>query len=110
MITWIASGFDPVHSGLTEIGIREIVTSAIHIAKFGITEEQWRFRAKEYPEITRRYVDICRQYPLLLDMFAGLTDFRNDLNHAGYSKNPKPHETIITSLKTFVTSAKTLIA
>ncbi|MFZ3046798.1 MAG: hypothetical protein WA151_12865 [Desulfatirhabdiaceae bacterium] len=55
---------------------------------------------------TLRYIEIGRQYPILLDMFTPLVDFRNDLNHAGYSKSPKPAARIVNKLETFIASAK----
>jgi hypothetical protein len=109
LVTWVASLYLPEKSGLTEIDIRKIVSSAIHIAKHDTPERQWKYTAKKYPEITQQYIEICRQYPVLLDLYAPLTDFRNDLNHAGYSTSPKPPETIIKKLEEFVLSAKSLM-
>jgi CRISPR-associated Csx2 family protein len=109
LVTWVASLYVPEKLELTEIEIRGIVSSAIHIAKHDTPEGEWKREAKKHPEITRRYINISRQYPALLDLYAPLTDFRNDLNHAGYSKKPKPSETIIKKLEEFVLSAKSLI-
>lgn len=109
VITWVASLDAHEKPGLTEIDIRDIVSSAIHIAQKNTPERKWKVAAKENPEITRRYIAICRQYGKLMELYANLTDFRNDLNHAGYSKSPKPSETIIKKLGEFVSEAKTLI-
>jgi CRISPR-associated Csx2 family protein len=109
LITWVASLDAPEKPGLTEIGLREIVSSAVHIAKHDTPEMNWKHSAKENPEITRRYIDICRQHSNFMELYANLTDFRNDLNHAGYSIRPKPPETIIQKLGDFVSEAKALI-
>lgn len=109
LITWVASLDEFEKPGLREIDIRDIVSSAIHIAQKNTPERKWKFAAKENPEITRRYIDICRQYTKFMELYANLTDFRNDLNHAGYSKSSKPAQTIINSLEEFVSAAKDLL-
>ena len=108
IVTWTAS-LCPEQPGLSEIEKREIVSSAIHIAKHNKSREEWTGTAKKYPEVTQQYIEICLRYQVLLDLYAPLTAFRNDLNHAGFVKSAIPAESIVKKLNDFVQSARTLI-
>ena len=67
---------------------REIVSSAFKF-KFGdYPIDDWRGSAAKYPLITNKVLQDSYYIDKLNDVFLQITEFRNDLNHAGYRNNP----------------------
>jgi len=66
---------------------REIATQALHIYNKGLDESKWKTPAKDYPEVTKRFVTFYQAQGSLAKIFNDIADFRNDLNHAGYKAN-----------------------
>ncbi|WP_243293110.1 TIGR02221 family CRISPR-associated protein [Bacillus sp. FJAT-47783] len=63
------------------------ISSAIRIMLKGIEEEDWIVRDKEF---TKQIIDKLKPYRKMLSPFNNITDYRNDLNHAGTKENRHP--------------------
>ncbi len=77
---------------INNISKREIVSQAIHIKSSKIQEDKWKEPARNNKSMVRKIVDE------LGDDFVGIFDsvsqYRNDINHAGFRKNPHKPEDI----------------
>jgi len=67
---------------------RTLASQAAAIADKQIPEDGWKPVAKEHPDLTRRLLEFFQARPRLARIYADLTQFRNDLNHAGFIANP----------------------
>ena len=81
---------------------REIASKAINILYNETEEEKWDQKAKQHANLTRKYCNVCKSERELVKKYVVLTDFRNDMNHAGYRPNPKPPETFVTKLEELI--------
>lgn len=72
---------------------RDIASQAIKIHMEELSEDEWHFPAEANKETTRKFLEFLRTTPGLVKAMRDLTQFRNDLNHAGYGPSPmKPHK------------------
>lgn len=81
---------------------REIASKAINILFYETEEERWDQKAKQHANLTQKYCNVCKSEIELVKKYVVLTDFRNDMNHAGYRPNPKPPETFVTILEELI--------
>ncbi len=65
---------------------RNLVSQAATILERNISIENWLTPAREHPPITRKLIDFFKGRSPLVKIFTELTDWRNDLNHAGYGR------------------------
>ncbi len=89
--------------------LRELASSGMFIAQQGIPESDWKNAAQEHIHLTRKMITEYRKKPELINLYAGLLVYRNDLNHAGISQSPISAEKLIKQLQSFVDTAKKLI-
>jgi len=68
---------------------RQDISSAIRIMLEGIEEEKWRVRDKQF---TKQMVQNLTPYRKILSPFNNITDYRNDINHAGTKQNRPPEK------------------
>lgn len=73
---------------------RNIVNSAFKISFKSITREKWTGDSKKHPNLTQKILDNSRYLEILKKEFASLASLRNDINHAGFTKNPIKAEKI----------------
>jgi len=81
---------------------RMIASKAINIMFYAIEEQKWDPKTKKYAELTRKYCDLCKSEKELVEKYAALSDFRNDLNHAGHRDNPKPPKSFVETLEKLI--------
>ena len=67
---------------------RGIAASAISICQKNIPEDQWAGVAGRCPKITKQYNSLYKKEIELVEVLDGLTELRNDLNHAGFRDQP----------------------
>ncbi|WP_207679588.1 TM1812 family CRISPR-associated protein [Desulfonema magnum] len=68
--------------------IRDISTQAVKICRDSLPENKWAKPAADHPEVTRKFLAFYGPRKELLEVFNKLSNYRNDLNHAGYRQNP----------------------
>ena len=68
---------------------RDIAAKAIHIFHRGVPQQSWQEPASQHPDMINGYIQFLRNSPELAEVFVRLSDYRNDLNHAGYRKRPR---------------------
>ncbi len=89
--------------------IRNIVNPAARFAGRETDHAQWDGSAAEYPEITKKIIEIYQNNKQLLSLMNRLTDSRNDINHAGYNRKAKPAERFHGQLRECIDDAETVI-
>jgi len=67
---------------------RDIASQAVTIHLKRIPRPHWKDPSTRNPETTRRFCKLYETHPELVNVFKDLSDYRNDLNHAGFRKNP----------------------
>jgi len=72
----------------TDKNQRNIAASAISIYQQNIPEDKWTGVAGSFPEITKQYNYLYKKEVDLVEVLDALTELRNDLNHAGFRKQP----------------------
>ena len=68
--------------------IRNIISGALQIFIQKKPEREWRGDSPEYVRITRNIIEVGDRRPELVITFDKLRKIRNDINHAGYKKDP----------------------
>jgi hypothetical protein len=67
-------------------GQREIVSQALTIEAKRLPQEQWKREARENPESVEKIRMAVCSHEGLAAAYNSLTEYRNDINHGGYSK------------------------
>lgn len=80
--------------------VRLLIPSAIKLLQKNEHEENWNVADEKKPLI-RELIETLRPYKELLKSFDAITDYRNDINHAGTSYNFAP-EKIENRLKKYI--------
>jgi len=78
----LAVGGDPM-----DLVQRDIASQAIKIKKERLPEEEWHPPAKDNKEMTWRHLNLLGMKSDLVAVMYELSQYRNDLNHAGYNRN-----------------------
>jgi len=80
----------------TDKNKRTDISSAIRILLEGIEEQRWRVNDTEF---VKRVLKILEPYRSLLSPMNTITDYRNDLNHAGTNKEQRKPEKFESNFK-----------
>lgn len=89
---------------------REIASSAVYIAWDNKPETEWAGCAGANKKVTESYVLKHKSSSGLADVFRRLTEYRNDLNHAGYARNNrKKPEDFLKELDAMLSEVEILI-
>jgi CRISPR-associated Csx2 family protein len=86
----------------SNLQLREIASQAIKIFSDNLPETDWRTPAAHQEKITRAFLNLFRERSELIKMIKQISDYRNDLNHAGYRQNPMPPELFGEKLSVFL--------
>lgn len=76
-----------------ERNYRMIVSSSFTILKNNLKEDQWIGPSKEFPDITKRVLNLQFVHKIKND-FGYLYEIRNDINHSGFTSDPFLPESI----------------
>lgn len=79
--------------------LREIARQAAKIFAEQLPVEKWKGLARNYPEISRKFLEFYKTKNELLKIFRNLSNYRNDLNHAGNTQNPMNANNFNSNLK-----------
>ena len=71
-----------------EIKLREIAGQAATIYHKRLPKNEWKKSAAASEEITDAFLNFFNGQDELMEVFRDLTNYRNDLNHAGFNQNP----------------------
>ncbi|MBD3398075.1 TIGR02221 family CRISPR-associated protein [Candidatus Micrarchaeota archaeon] len=88
---------------------RMITGQAAAIFTGPIAESDWLSPAADYKDITKSYLGILIERPDLAKVFIQLQDDRNDLNHAGWRKDPTKAKTFLKNLPKLIERAQAAI-
>ena len=67
---------------------REIATQSLRILRENMPFERWQPPASEKRDLTEAFCRCLMKNPGIRKQMDALTQYRNDLNHAGYTKSP----------------------
>ncbi|MFH0822118.1 MAG: TIGR02221 family CRISPR-associated protein [Pseudomonadota bacterium] len=81
---------------------RTMAGKAIYIFHTGLPQESWDKEASENPDMINTYLGCLANRPELAVVFNELSEYRNDLNHAGYRKKRKTAFEFTGQLKEFI--------
>jgi CRISPR-associated Csx2 family protein len=85
---------------------REISSQAVEIFGRDLPQEEWRPPAGHNPEKTKSVLGFLQNSPAIVPLFKALTEFRNDLNHAGFRKHPKAAKSFAAGLAELLTKVE----
>lgn len=84
---------------MTDKPKRELVSQAFNIKCRKIPESEWKEPAKINKEDIQKIIDCLDDN--FVRMFDKISQYRNDIDHAGFRSNPMGHEVLITNLKKY---------
>ncbi|RZB34208.1 MAG: hypothetical protein SRB2_03601 [Desulfobacteraceae bacterium Eth-SRB2] len=90
----------------TDKNQRSIAASAISICQQNIPEDKWTGVAGRFPEITKQYNTLYKKEVNLVEVLDGLTELRNDLNHAGFREQPMKSDVFASKLGQLIDKAE----
>ena len=79
--------------------IRDIATQALKILRDNTPYEQWHAPANKKREVTEAFCHYFKNNPVIRKQMDTLTQYRNDLNHAGYNENSMNADNFSAKLK-----------
>jgi CRISPR-associated Csx2 family protein len=85
--------------------VRTIANQAVKIYREKFDQERWLQPAKDDPELVRSFLEIFKEFPQLIEAYNNISNFRNDLNHAGCGRNPTSTHKFYKELRTFINLA-----
>lgn len=97
--SYIIDNFGKDYNNLEE---RQSLSSALKIIEENIAEDRWRGNR----ELIRFYVDRKDKIISIAKIYNELSEYRNDLNHAGYRSNVKKESDIREKLSSFFQKVK----
>lgn len=101
-----SAGLDPHDRSVREIGPGSVVC-------VNKDEKDWTGKSAQCVEITRQYIETLRETPNLRKLFKKpwnkLKAYRNDVDHAGYTQNPKGAREFEAALQDAIEKAAALI-
>jgi CRISPR-associated Csx2 family protein len=68
---------------------RELINQGVTIFKKKLARNEWKELAGKHAELIEQIKEMLYQSPALAEAYSSLSDFRNDLNHAGFRKNSR---------------------
>ncbi|HHO49136.1 MAG TPA: TIGR02221 family CRISPR-associated protein [Desulfobacteraceae bacterium] len=78
---------------INDLTARKLVNQAVAIFLKNTSQDDWKDEAKEHPDKINRILEWLGSQKELADMLRELSNYRNDLNHAGHSReNPMQAE------------------
>jgi len=107
---WIQQGYTLLQENLcsyiiklfnrdyTEKDERENLSKALNIIHKNMPEDEWKTENKE---LIMFYADQKDKLKELAELYSSLSDFRNDINHAGYRQNSKKSADIAKKLDNY---------
>jgi hypothetical protein len=81
-----------VNQDPNDLVLRGIASQAVKISSDDLPEADWLSPAADHKNMTHAFLEFFRGESELIKMMKLLTDYRNDLNHAGHKQNPMPAE------------------
>ncbi|MDP2647449.1 MAG: TIGR02221 family CRISPR-associated protein [Desulfobacterales bacterium] len=78
---------------------REIASAAASLARKNTPEEEWSGEAGKNKKTTKKYLELHKKEKSLLKLFGEISQYRDDLNHAGYRQDMKKPEKFKNALK-----------
>ena len=88
---------------------RTIANQAITIFLKGLPLKEWKKEAHENQHITDQFINFYKTQHELVKTYNNLTNYRNDLNHAGYSDSARHAEKFSKELPYFLNIAEKAI-
>ena len=88
---------------------RTIANQAITIFLKGLPLKEWKKEAHENQHITDQFINFYKTQHELVKTYNNLTNYRNDLNHAGYSDSARHAEKFSKELPVFLNIAEKAI-
>lgn len=92
----------PDHHDHRDRTVRTIANQAVKIYRGKLDQEKWLGEAKNKPELVTSFFDIFEKFPELIEAYVNISNYRNDLNHAGCSKSAMPSKKFYKKLSTFI--------
>ena len=111
LISYFASGIDQnAESYETNRVLRELAGQTVYIFLKQQPEKNWPNKSKENKKIVDNYLTFFKTINMdLLKIFRDLSDFRNDINHCGHNKHPRPAMKFESSLGEFIEKTKLVL-
>jgi CRISPR-associated Csx2 family protein len=88
---------------------RDLVPQSVKIHMDNLEKEKWLEPARSQPEKIEKLLPFWNQNQRLLNIFSNLTQYRNDLNHAGFLSDPKKPDNFFAKLQELLTQMETLL-
>ncbi|MCR4432201.1 MAG: CRISPR-associated protein Csx20 [Tepidanaerobacteraceae bacterium] len=97
--------------GLNKVDLndREMASQCAAIKIRNIAEEKWKSPAKENRETARLVINSSRLPSSFWNLMYSIQNARNDINHAGWQKNPRNETSFKDELDSFITTAESII-
>ncbi len=71
--------------------------------------KEWKSDAQNNKELIEKFISFYKTQPRLVKTYNDLTGYRNDLNHAGHSADPRPAGTFIKKMPGFLDDVESTI-
>ena len=94
-----------------DVDMRSLPTQAAAILTKGLADcaDQWEAPAIDNKDLTGRIIVFFRENQPVLDALHQIKDFRNDIDHAGYKKNPINEREFFPKLKQLLEKVEALL-
>ncbi|WP_422448325.1 CRISPR-associated protein Csx20 [Thermoanaerobacterium sp. DL9XJH110] len=93
-----------------DLNDRKLASQCVAIKNRNIPREKWESPARENPEIVRSILNSNRLCSELWNLIYCIQNARNDINHAGWQKNPRHESTFKNELEKFIKTAENIIS
>lgn len=81
---------------------RGITSQAVTITRKNLPRNEWHAPALDYPEITQAMINFYQAHPQLAQIYADLSQYRNDINHAAFIPNPRDARAFAPALQSLI--------
>lgn len=78
--------------------LRQVVSNSFYIKLIGLDKSKWNKLSKQHSELTESILELPIMNEIKSD-YEYLTEIRNDINHGGFSSDPKPSDSIVSRLR-----------
>lgn len=89
---------------------RDIASQAVTIYLKRLPQAAWKEPSASNPEITQNFLELYRTEEILVCVFDELSNYRNDLNHAGFRSNAMSADKFDAKLSELLGQTKKYIA